>query len=95
LNQIHIPTVLGGKKLAGGHPLPAFKTYELWDDKSSISERAFTEESLKQAESSLKAVIKDSILTSKGKELAKQLVDRSALVIAKLFMFMDCFYAEL
>jgi hypothetical protein len=81
--------------LAGGHPLPAFKTYELWDDKSSISERAFTEESLKQAESSLKAVIKDSILTSKGKELAKQLVDRSALVIAKLFMFMDCFYAEL
>jgi hypothetical protein len=89
------PTVLGGKKLAGGHPLPAFKTYKLWDNKTSISERSSTKESLKQAESSLKAVIQDSMLTTKGKELAKQMVDQSAIVIAKLFMFMDRFYAEL
>jgi hypothetical protein len=93
--QIHIPTVLGGKKPTGGHPLPAFKTYELWNDKSSISERASTEESLKQAESSLKEVIMDSLMTTKEKELAKQMVDQSAIVIAKLFMFMDRFYAEL
>jgi hypothetical protein len=67
----------------------------LWDDKSSISKRASTEELLKQAESSLKAVIKDSMLTSKGKELAKQMVDQSALAIVKLFVFMDRSYAEL
>jgi hypothetical protein len=67
----------------------------LWDDKSSISERASTKESLKQAKSSLKAVIQDSMLTSKGKELAKQMVDQLAIVIAKLVMFMDRFYAEL
>jgi hypothetical protein len=50
---------------------------------------------LKQAESNLKAVIQDSVLTSKGKELAKQMMDQSSLVIAKLFMLMDGFYAEL
>jgi hypothetical protein len=37
----------------------------------------------------------DSLMTTKGKELEKQMVDQSAIVIAKLFMFMDCFYAEL
>jgi hypothetical protein len=88
--QIHIPTVLGGEEV-GWRASPT----RLRDDKSSISEHAFTEESLKQTKSSLKAVIMDSLMTTKEKELAKQMVDQSAIVIAKLFMFMDRFYAEL
>ena len=94
--KIHIPSVLGGKAKAGvANPLPAFKTYELWDDKSTISERSSTEASLKQSTASLKAVIADSTLTGKAKELAKNMVDHAAIVVVKLFMFMDRFYGEL
>jgi hypothetical protein len=93
--QIHIPTVLGGRSWLGGIPYPPSKLTSCGMTSLPFSERASTKESLKQAKSSLKAVIQDSMLTTKGKELAKQMVDQSAIVIAKLLMFMDRFYAEL
>jgi hypothetical protein len=61
--------MLGGKSKVGtGNMFPAFKTYKVWYDKSTISERSSTKKASHEAShASLEAVVTNSMLmTSQG-----------------------------
>lgn len=99
--QIHVPTFWAGTSkglgvsATGLFPLPALKSYDAWDDKSTICLRVYLEEAVTRSVESLKATLSDSYLGVKMISLCKHMIDSAVMGVTKLFMFMDRFYFEL